>query len=94
MAAVKPIRTPAVEPRDAVAQPAKPVVVIGSRWTPQAVIRMDRAAGTFEEVNTQLLTQTESLVQRALLAPVRDPATLQRIEAARLARRVTNGAPQ
>jgi len=90
MAALKSLPTRAATPAPA---PRK-TVDIGCRWTPDAVIRMDRAAGTFEEVNTQLLSDTEILVQRALLSPVRDPAALQRIEAARVARRVTNGVPQ
>lgn len=105
MAAVKPIRTPAVAPRDAVAQPARPAVVIGSRWTPDYAIRLDRAAGAFEEVNSQMLRESERLVQRALLALVIDPESLQRIESARVARSpkparvveyrvVTNGASQ
>ncbi len=105
MAAVKPIRAPAVAPRDAVAQPLRPVIVIGSRWTPDYAIRLDRAAGVFEEVNSQMLRESERLVQRATLAPVINPESLQRIEAARVARSpkvaraveyrvVTNGASQ
>jgi hypothetical protein len=40
------------------------------------------------------VTQTEDFIQRALLAVVTEPASLQRIEAARTARRVTPGASQ
>jgi len=72
----------------------KSLEYIGSRWTPHHVMRMDRAAGTFEEVNSPQLRQAEDFSQQALLKPIRDPKSLQRIEAARVARRVNQGASQ
>lgn len=77
--------------------PEVPKVVIGARWTRgmHSVRREPNTElGTYEEVNSQVTSQTEEFVQRALLARVTDPASLQRIEAARTARLVTPGTSQ
>lgn len=98
MAAVKPIREVAPSTSPVVAAPPAPqgkrlTVAIGCRWKPNLYsVVNDRQAGVYEEVNSQIASKTEDFVQRALLATVRDPASLQRIEAARVARRITNGA--
>lgn len=91
--------TPAVDVVNAAeaveAAPKKPKVDLGVRFSRgMHLLRREPALGIYEEVNSPALTQTEDVVQRALLAPVTDPASLQRIEAARTARRVTTGASQ
>jgi len=95
-APVKQLRPapPAPARVESVARGEKSLAYISSRWTPHQVVRDDRGAGVFEAVNPALLSMTEILTQRALLASVTDPASLQRIEAARVARRVNQGASQ
>ena len=93
MAAVKPIRAPAPARVDMPA-PTQSTVVIGLRWKPGPIERRDTERGFFEAVNPHALTSSEILVQQALLAKVSDPESLQRIEAARVARRVNQGSQQ
>ena len=77
-----PVATPKTYPR------------IGARWKPGVIERRDTELGFFEAINPHAITSAEILVQQALLAKVTDAESLQRIEAARVARRVTNGASQ
>jgi hypothetical protein len=68
-----------------------PRVEIGKRWSPERVVRDDRAAGHFEMVNPMADGEggyIELTTQRALLQAVRDAGTLARIEKARTAQRV------
>ncbi|HEX7687572.1 MAG TPA: hypothetical protein VF453_07690 [Burkholderiaceae bacterium] len=68
-----------------------PRVEIGKRWSPERVVRDDRAAGRFEMVNPMADGEAgyiELTTQRALLEAVRDARTLARIERARTAQRV------
>lgn len=67
---------------------------IGARWTPGAIERRDTERGFYEAINPHAITSAEILVQQALLAKVVDLESLQRIEAARVARRVTQGSQQ
>lgn len=46
----------------------KQLPVIGARWRPGHVVKIDTDAGTFEEVNGPCERDSEAAVQRALLA--------------------------
>lgn len=90
--AVSPAKLRAAPP--APARVPKTYPRIGSRWMPGAIERRDSAAGFYEAINPHAITSAAILVQQALLAKVTDPESLQRIEAARVARRVTQGSKQ
>jgi hypothetical protein len=62
-------------------------VHIGSRWTPGPIERRDTSTGFFEAVNSHAHSQTDILVQRALLRPLR-AKQVAAIEQARNAQRV------
>ncbi len=87
MVAVKPIREVAAPAHVAVAPTVSLTVDIGCRWKADLHSFInDRAIGVYEEVNSQIASKTEDYVQQALLVKVSDPASLQRIAAARTAR--------
>jgi hypothetical protein len=70
---------------------ALPKVQLGARWTPARVERRDSATGAFEIVNPMAGADAgyiDLTVQRALLQPVKDAATLARIAHASGAQRV------
>ena len=70
------------------AQTPKTRVVIGCRWKPGSIERYDRETGFYEAVNPDAEKLSDILIQRALLAPVRNRLTRERCEAALNARRV------
>lgn len=70
-----------------------PKVQLGSRWTPARIERRDSLTGAFEIVNPMAGADAgyiDLTVQRALLQPIKDAATLARIASASSAKRPVN----
>ena len=63
-----------------------PAVAIGSRWTPQAIERFDRATGFYESINPHATRDADIVLQRALLAPARKSWLAERLDAIRALR--------
>lgn len=56
-------------------------VEIGKHWKPGHRVYRDDSTGSYGEVNSPLLTVTESLVQQALLRPQSPPPKLRYLRA-------------